>query len=153
MNFCGSYRASLTRQGSQQPHGGGSWPYLDLGCRYARWHEWTYEHRRGPVLDGWIDAIKPRASLSRAHERGTMPFNLRGPELLVLLLFVAVIVGVGLLIVWLVKAASKPTGVQTVTPDAPRPAGWYPLTDGSGRVAWWDGHKWTDPPQGNDGGT
>jgi len=77
-----------------------------------------------------------------------MPFNLRGPELLILFLLVALIVGVVLLIIWVVKAASKSSGVQTVAPGTPRPPGWYPLTDGSGRVAWWDGQTWSDPPQG-----
>lgn len=28
------------------------------------------------------------------------------------------------------------------------PPGWYPVPDGTGRVAWWDGKQWTDgaPP-------
>lgn len=77
-----------------------------------------------------------------------MPFNLRGPELLVLLLIVAVVAGVVVLILWLVKAASKPSAAPVASPDAARPAGWYPVPDGSGRVAWWDGDKWADqqPP-------
>lgn len=77
-----------------------------------------------------------------------MPFNLRGPELIILLFLVAVVVGVVLLIVWLVKAASKPSAAPVAATDAPRPAGWYPVPDGSGRVAWWDGEKWADqqPP-------
>ncbi len=76
-----------------------------------------------------------------------MPFNLRGPELLILLFLVAVAVGVVWLIVWLVKMASKPS--TTPAASGPRPAGWYPVPDGSGRVAWWDGSKWdenTAPP-------
>lgn len=77
-----------------------------------------------------------------------MPFNLRGPELIILLFLVAVVVGVVLLIVWLVKAAAKPSAAPVAAADAPRPAGWYPVPDGSGRVAWWDGEKWADqqPP-------
>ena len=77
-----------------------------------------------------------------------MPFNLRGPELLVLLFLVAVIAGVVLLIMWLVKAASRPSSQPVDSADSPRPAGWYPVPGGSGRVAWWDGNKWADhqPP-------
>ena len=75
-----------------------------------------------------------------------MPFNLRGPELLILLFFVAVVVGVVLLIVWLVKAASRPSVPPRTT--GPQPPGWYPVPDGTGRVAWWDGTKWDEsaPP-------
>ena len=75
-----------------------------------------------------------------------MPFNLRGPELLVLLFLVAVVAGVVLLIMWLVKAASRLSPQPVASADAPRPAGWYPVPDGSGRVAWWDGEKWVDRP-------
>ena len=75
-----------------------------------------------------------------------MPFNLRGPELLVLLFLIAIIVGVVLLIVWLVKVASRSSTPASTTPAASRPAGWYPVPDGSGRVAWWDGEKWIDQP-------
>ena len=78
-----------------------------------------------------------------------MPFNLRGPELIILLFLVAVVVGVVLLIRWVVKSASSSaTPQQQSTPGAPQPAGWYPVPDGSGRVAWWDGEKWADqqPP-------
>lgn len=82
-----------------------------------------------------------------------MPLNLRGPEFLVLLLLVAVLAGVLLLVVWAVKAASRPSSGPVATNDAPRPAGWYPVPDGSGRVAWWDGDKWADPqpPPGTPG--
>ena len=75
-----------------------------------------------------------------------MPFNLRGPELLVLLFLIAIIVGVVLLIVWLVKVASRSSTPSAIAPDASRPAGWYPVPDGSGRVAWWDGEQWADQP-------
>ena len=80
-----------------------------------------------------------------------MPFNLRGPELLVLLFLVAIVVGVVLLIVWLVKIASRPSTPTVTTSDSPRPAGWYPVPDGSGRVAWWDGQTWVEqhPPTPN----
>jgi hypothetical protein len=72
-----------------------------------------------------------------------MPFNLRGPELLILFLFVATIVGVIFFIVWLVKMASRPSipPAATGTPTS-QPPGWYPVPDGSGRVDWWDGDKW-----------
>ena len=75
-----------------------------------------------------------------------MPFNLRGPELLVLLFLVAVVAGAVLLIVWLVKAASRTSPQPAASADAPGPAGWYPVPDGSGRVAWWDGEKRIDQP-------
>lgn len=75
-----------------------------------------------------------------------MPFNLRGPELLVLLFLIAIVVGVVLLIVWLVKIASRPSTPTATTSDSPRSAGWYPVPDGSGRVAWWDGHAWVEQP-------
>ena len=65
-----------------------------------------------------------------------MPFNLRGPELLVLLLLVSLVAGAALLIVWLVKTVSKPPLTPAVPRDTERPAGWYPVPDGSGRVAW-----------------
>ena len=80
-----------------------------------------------------------------------MPFNLRGPELLILFLFIAVIVGVVVLVVWLVKMASRPSTPPAAT-GAPtsRPPGWYPVPDGSGRVNWWDGEKWAPPPNADD---
>ena len=72
-----------------------------------------------------------------------MAFNLRGPELLILFLFVAIIVGVIFFIVWLVKMSSRPSipPAATGTPTS-QPPGWYPVPDGSGRVDWWDGDKW-----------
>jgi hypothetical protein len=82
-----------------------------------------------------------------------MPFNLRGPELLILLFLIAAVVGVVWLIVILVKAASRPTATPA-DPSAPRPPGWYPVPDGSGRVAWWEGSKWdesTTPPNRTQG--
>ena len=72
-----------------------------------------------------------------------MPFNLRGPELLVLLFLVAIIAGVVWLIVWLVRTASKPSSAPPVA-TGPQPPGWYPVPDGTGRVAWWDGSKWDE---------
>jgi hypothetical protein len=69
-----------------------------------------------------------------------MPFNLRGPELLILFFFLAVAVGVVVLIVWLVKMASRPSAPPAA--PAAQPPGWYPVPDGSGRVDWWDGEKW-----------
>lgn len=76
-----------------------------------------------------------------------MPFNLRGPELLILLLLVAVVVGVALLVVWLVRVVSRPSAPPRTI--VPQPPGWYPVPDGSGRVAWWDGTKWDEstPPR------
>jgi hypothetical protein len=75
-----------------------------------------------------------------------MPFNLRGPELVVLLVLVAVVAGVVLLVVFLVKAGtSRPQQGAAAVPQS-SPPGWYPLPDGSGRVAWWDGEKWVDAP-------
>ena len=43
---------------------------------------------------------------------------------------------------------SRGAGESSVQADAAAaaPAGWYPLNDGSGRVAWWDGGQWTDGP-------
>jgi hypothetical protein len=71
-----------------------------------------------------------------------MPFNLRGPELLVLLFLVAVVVGVVILIVWLVRVASRPS--SRPQPTGPQPPGWYPVPDGTGRVAWWNGTHWDE---------
>lgn len=42
-----------------------------------------------------------------------MPFNLRGPEILILLGLIAPVVGVVFLILWLVKMASKPLPSDT----------------------------------------
>lgn len=83
-----------------------------------------------------------------------MPFNLRGPELLILLLLIAVVVGFVLLVVWVVKVASRPATPPVA--GGPRPAGWYPVPDGSGRVAWWNGEKWdesTPPPNASGAGS
>ena len=69
-------------------------------------------------------------------------------------------VGVGLVILVLGLAAaagSAVLGVVTAKKAAPpvpapqpvrqaAPAGWYPLSDGSGRVAWWNGESWDDNP-------
>lgn len=91
--------------------------------------------RQAPIGLMYRGATQPRG--------GQMPFNLRGPELLVLFFFVAIIVGVILLIVFLVKAASRPSAPPATT-IAPQPPGWYPVPDGSGRVAWWDGSQWDE---------
>jgi len=74
-----------------------------------------------------------------------MPFNLRGPELLILLFLLLIVAAIVLVVVFVVKAVNKPSPTGNV-PSPSRPPGWYPVPDGSGRVAWWDGEKWADPP-------
>ncbi len=37
----------------------------------------------------------------------------------------------------------SPAAVDTRAAKASAPPGWYPLLDGTGRVAWWDGSGWT----------
>ena len=47
------------------------------------------------------------------------------------------------IVVFVQRSSSKPA--QAPPPMSP---GWYPVPDGSGRMGWWDGEKWTDqgPP-------
>lgn len=81
-----------------------------------------------------------------------MPFNLRGPEILILLFVLLVIVGVIVLVIFLIKALSRPSAPSPTT--TARPPGWYPVPVGTGRVAWWDGQKWDDsvtPPSSGGG--
>lgn len=58
-------------------------------------------------------------------------------------LLIAVIIGVVLLTILVIKALRRrPT--PPIQRSAPLATGWYPVPDGSGRVAWWDGSKWDD---------
>lgn len=84
-------------------------------------------------------------SVGLVFQGGLMPFNLRGPELLVLFLLLLVVVCIVVVVIFAVKAATK-SSPTVVPPTVPQSPGWYPVPDGSGRVAWWDGVEWTEPP-------
>lgn len=58
-----------------------------------------------------------------------------------LALLVVLIVGVVVL-----AKANKRRKTRASNFDTPSPPGWYPLADGSGRVAWWDGARWNEGP-------
>lgn len=70
--------------------------------------------------------------------------NLRPWELLLILLVIALVAGVIALIVIIIRLATKSSAQATSQSDTPRPPGWYPVPDGSGRVAWWNGDAWDD---------
>lgn len=72
--------------------------------------------------------------------------NLRPWELLLILVVIAFVAGVIALIVFVIRLATKPSAQATAQGSAARPPGWYPVPDGSGRVAWWDGEAWDDSP-------
>ena len=71
-----------------------------------------------------------------------------GRGIVVLPLFLLMCLGIGL---W-ISGRRKNAPEFSVTPGSPVaavPPGWYPATDGTGRVMWWDGSQWTDPPSGS----
>lgn len=70
----------------------------------------------------------------------------------VLLVGLAGVAGAAVLGVMLNKGALATSVAQpTQLPPSSPAAGWYPVQDGSGRVAWWDGQSWDSsvvPPSG-----
>ncbi len=66
-----------------------------------------------------------------------------GSLVILTLLFVLLVIIVIVVVVTLVIRARRR---RSAPPPAPtgRPPGWYPVPDGSGRVARWDGQKWDD---------
>lgn len=42
------------------------------------------------------------------------------------------------------RAHASPVSAQAYVAPARPPAGWYPMQDGSGHVAWWNGDRWDD---------
>ena len=77
-------------------------------------------------------------------------------EALATLIGLFVFLGLGVAVavgtVLVVKAARSPGRPQLPAqplPPAVSPPGWYPATDGSRRVMWWDGSKWSDAPGTN----
>jgi hypothetical protein len=40
-----------------------------------------------------------------------------------------------------IQPAPEPT---TAPPPPAAPAGWYPATDSTGTLRWWDGNAWTE---------
>lgn len=71
-----------------------------------------------------------------------------GRGFIVLPLFMLMCLGIGLLIGGRRKN-SQELSTMTGTSIAAMPPGWYPATDGTGRVMWWDGTRWADPPTGS----
>lgn len=74
-------------------------------------------------------------------------------EALATLIGLLVILGLGAAVamgtVFVVRAArssSRPQMPPQPLSPAVSPPGWYPATDGSGRVMWWDGTQWSDFP-------
>ena len=77
-------------------------------------------------------------------------------EALATLVGLLVILGLGAAVavgaVFVVRVARSPIRPQMPPQPLPvvaAPPGWYPATDGSGRVMWWDGTQWSDAPGTN----
>jgi hypothetical protein len=72
---------------------------------------------------------------------------------LLALMVVALLAGAfGVGIYFLVRIANRaqvPRATSTtVPPVTASPPGWYPATDGTGRVLYWNGREWSNPPAG-----
>lgn len=68
------------------------------------------------------------------------------PFYTVLPVLIGLVAGVTLLVMGIV-GSKTPSASQASAPTATvHPPGWYPATDGSGRVMWWDGQEWSQPP-------
>lgn len=70
------------------------------------------------------------------------------PFYIVLPLFLLMCLGIGLFIAGLRQSPQAASATATATAAA-MPPGWYPATDGTGRVMWWDGSQWAEPPTGS----
>ena len=91
--------------------------------------------------------IMAGASLALIVILGVVGF---APGYIVLPLFLLMCLGIGLFIAGLRSGPQGGSGTAG-TPGAATamPPGWYPATDGTGRVMWWDGTQWADPPSGS----
>ena len=72
------------------------------------------------------------------------------PAYIVLPLFLLMCLGIGLFVAGLRKSPQEVSAkAGTPATAAAMPPGWYPASDGTGRVMWWDGSQWADPPTGS----
>jgi hypothetical protein len=94
-----------------------------------------------------IGGVIAGASLGLIVILGVVGF---APSYIVLPLFLLMCLGIGLFIAGLRKSPQVvSTKEGSPATAAAMPPGWYPATDGTGRVMWWDGSQWADPPNGS----
>jgi hypothetical protein len=70
------------------------------------------------------------------------------PGYIVIPLLLLIAAGVGILVAGFSarRDAISASNASTLSESSSSPPGWYPANDGSGRVMYWNGNEWDNPP-------